>query len=239
MRYSLTESEALLINRKFNFGTLLGLNVNQRVKPMTESALKKKGIIDDNNGKEELRIDYRALFSNWEKMRFSVVRPELNDRTHLQCLLSNEKTSIFFARKKDILTLDVFDFSEERFDKALMAFAEIEEVTATDSAFVLSMTVNDYERFIVCQDQKEFIEWKRKTGIDASLLARYVKQINTKGMASMLLVEDHVGDCGYLAKLVNAEDGVYAVKHVTHRENQKMILIYGSTWFVVDSIYNF
>lgn len=239
MRYLLTESDALLIKKKFNFGRLLGLNEKQSVKLGTERSLKKKGVIYQNNNKEELRVEYRALFSNWEKMQYSIVRPELNNRDQLQCLLSNERISMFFARKKDVITIDLFDFSAEKFDKLIIAFAEMENVNSNDSMFNLNMSLDDYEEFVNCKSPDEFNKWKKVTGIDASLLEKYVHYINTKDEAQMLLVEDHINDCGYMAKIVNTPDGIYAVKHVTHRENQKMVLLYGDTRFVTDSIYNF
>lgn len=235
----LTESEALLIKQKFNFGRLLGLNEKQRIKFGTEKGLHKKGIIYSNNDKEELSSEYRALFSNWEKMRYSIVRPELNDKNHLQCILSNERVSVFFVRKKDIITIELIDFSEEKFDKMIMSFAELSEVNATDSMFNLGMSLDEYEQFIGCKTQDDFYNWKKTTGIETRMLQKYVNNINTKGEAQMLLVEDHVADCGYMAKIVSAADGVYAVKHVTHGEDQKMVLLYGSAQFVTNSIYNF
>ena len=239
MRYLLTESEALLIKKKFNFGKLLGLNEKQSVKPGTERRLKTNGVIYQYNDKEELRVEYRALFSNWEKMQYSIVRPELNDREHLQCLLSNERVSIFFARKKDVITIDLFDFSEEKFDKLIVAFSEMDAVDAKYSMFNLNMSLDEYEEFINCSSPDEFNKWRKTTGIDASLLEKYTHHINTKEESQMLLVEDHINDCGYMAKIVNTVDGIYAVKHVTHRDNQKMVLLYGNTQFVTDSIYNF
>lgn len=239
MKYLLTESEALLIKQKFNFGRLLGLNEKQRIKFGTEKGLHKKGIIYPNNDKEELSSEYRALFSNWEKMRYSIVRPELNDKNHLQCILSNERVSIFFARKKDIITIDLIDFSEVKFDKMIMSFAELSEVDATDSMFNLGMSLDEYEQFICCKTQDDFYSWKKSTGIEVRMLEKYVNNINTKGEAQMLLVEDHVADCGYMAKIVNATDGIYAVKHITHGEDQKMVLLYGSAQFVTNCIYNF
>ena len=239
MRYILTESEALLIKQKFNFGRLLGLNEKQRIKFGTEKGLHKKGIIYSNNDKEELSIEHRALFSSWEKMRYSIVRPELNDKNHLQCILSNERITIFFARKKDIVSIELIDFSEEKFDEMIISFAELSDVAVADSMFNFGMSLDEYEQFICCKTQDELYNWKKSTGIDTRMLEKYVNNINTKGKAQMLLVEDHVADCGYMSKIVNATDGVYAVKHITHGEEQKMVLLYGSAQFITDSIYNF
>lgn len=239
MRYILTESEALLIWKKFNFRQVLGLNVNQRIKFGTEKALYKKGIIYSNNDKEELNAEYRALFSNWERMRYSVVRPELDDRDHLQCLLSNERVSMFFSRKKSDITIDVLDFSKEKFDQILVAFAEMEDVNVTETMFNLSLTTEEYKAFIVSETDEEFSGWEKKLGLSAEVLKKYVVNINTKEEAQMLLVEDHVGDSGYMAKVVNTPNGIFMVKHVTRQEEQKMVLVYGSTKYVTDCIYNF
>lgn len=239
MRYLFTESEALFIKQRFKFGQLLGLNVNQRIKKGTDKTLCDKGVIYLYNDKEELRTEYRALFSRWEKMRYSIVRPELNDTDHLQCLLTDGRVAMFFVRKKDAITIDLVDFSEEKFDKMIMSFAELSDVDTTNSMFNLSMSLDEYESFISVKARADFDRWNTITGIDASMLEKYVKNINTKGEAQMLLVEDHVADCGYMAKIVNATDGIYGVKHVTHGNVQKMVLFYGNAQFVTDSIYNF
>ena len=239
MRYILTEDEALLLKHKFNFGTLLGLNENKKIKADTEKELLKKGIIYQNNDKEELSTEYRALFSNWIKMRYSVVRPDLNDKDHLQCLLSNERVSMFFARKEENITIDIFDFSEEKFDKIIVAFAEMKNVKATESMFNMSMSLEEYNEFVNCKTHAEFESWKKVMGINAGLLEKYVRYINSEDEGQLLLVEDHVNDCGYMAKIVNKTDGIYAIKHVTYSQYQKVVMIYGDTQFVTNSIYNF
>lgn len=239
MRYLLTESEALFIKQRFKFGQLLGLNINRHIKKGIDKTLYDKGVIYLYNDKEELRSEYRALFSQWEKMRYSVVRPELDDTDHLQCLLTDGRVAIFFVRKKDAITIDLVDFSEEKFDKMIVSFAELSDVHTTNAMFNLSMSLDEYESFISGKDEADFDRWNITTGIDASMLKKYVKTIKTKGEAQMLLVEDHAADCGYMAKIVNATDGIYGVKHVTHGNVQKMVLLYGNAQFVTDSIYNF
>lgn len=239
MRYLLTESEALLIKEKFGFGQLLGLNTKQRIKLWTERELRNKNVIYSNNGKDELSNEYRALFSNWEKMRYSIVRPELNDKTHLQCILSNDKVLIFFARKKDVITIDLIDFSEEKLDEMIIAFSEMIKTEAKYTMFNLTLSLDEYERIINSKDRSDLNEWNKAIGLDVDVLEKFLENINTKNEAQMLLVEDHISDCGYMSKIVNTEDGIYAVKHVTHKENQKMVMIYGSTQYVTNSIYNF
>lgn len=239
MRYLLTESEALFIKQKFGYGQLLGLNEKQRIKLGTEKKLKEKGIVYSNNDKEELSNEYRFLFSSWKKMRYSIVRPELNNRTNLQCVLSNEEMSIFFVRNKDVITIDLVDFSAERFDKIITAFAELTDTVATDPVFNISMSMEDCDQLLRCRGADDFEVWEKTLGIDAHLLEKYVRNVNDTTDARLLLVEDHVGDVGYLAKISITQEGIYAFKHITRQKQQKMVILYGDTQFVTDSIYNF
>ena len=144
MRFLLTESEALFLKNKFGFSKLLGLNEKQRIKLGKEKALVKKNIICNYNGQDELHTSYRALFSQWEKMRYSITRPELNDKQHLQCILSNDKVCIIFVRKNNDITIDLFDFSEERMDEMIREFAELPKIEKTEIRFNLTLTLDEY-----------------------------------------------------------------------------------------------
>ena len=178
MRYILTESEALLIKQKFGFGQLLGLNVNQIIRPGTEKELLERGVISFYNGKEELSNVYRALFSHWTKMRYSIVRPELNDDAHLQCVLTNDRVSIFFVRNEDKITMDLFDFSEEKFDKVIVAFADMIQTDSKMPGFNIGMSREEYDQFIKCNKSTDFIAWSKKLGINADLLEKLAFNIN-------------------------------------------------------------
>ena len=239
MRYLLTESEALLIKQKFGYGQLLGLNEKQRIKIGTEKKLKEKGIVYSNNGKEELSNEYRFLFSSWKKMRYSIVRPDLNDRVNFQCVLSNEEMSIFFVRNKDVITIDLVDFSAERFEKIIIAFAELPNTETTDPMFNISMSMEDCDQLLRCREDGDFEIWEKTLGIGAQLLKKFVINVNDNFDARLLLVEDHIGDVGYLAKISITQEGIYAFKHITRHKQQKMVMLYGGTQFVTESIYNF
>ncbi len=238
MRFVMTESEALWIKQKYNFGQLLGLNVKQRIKFGTEKALREKGVIYPFAGHDELKVEYRALFSYWSKMRYSIARPELNTKDHFQCLLSNEEIIIFFVREKDQITIDLFDFSVERFEKMVKAFAEMDEQISADKKFNITISVEDYEAFMESKNTENYAVWQRKWGIETAVLEKYAQTIMSP-QEQLLLVEDHVGEVGYLAKIVNAADGIYGFKHVTRGDNQKIVLLLGDAQFVMDSIYNF
>ena len=152
--------------------------------------------------------------------------------------LSNEEIIIFFVREKDQITIDLFDFSVERFEKMVKAFAEMDEQISADKKFNITISVEDYEAFMESKNTENYAVWQRKWGIETAVLEKYAQTIMSP-QEQLLLVEDHVGEVGYLAKIVNAADGIYGFKHVTRGDNQKIVLLLGDAQFVMDSIYNF
>ncbi len=239
MRFVLSESEALWIEKKFGFSKLLGLNAHKLIKFGTEKAVIQRGISYLNNGRLELSTEYRVLFSAWEKMRYTIVRPDLNTRKRLQCILSNEKKTMFFSRDLETITIDLIDFSETALDRMIQGYAELHLAGDARDQFNINMTTDEYDEFINCREYAEFLNWQRVLGIDATVLSRYVDALNAEDNTQMLLVEDHEMCVGYMAKIVNRPDGIYAVKHVTRGEEEKMVLLLGDVQYVTDSIYNF
>ncbi len=239
MKYVMSESEALFLKNKFGFSKLLGLNENQMIQPEAEDALRERNVIYSYGGHDELQAVYRLLFATWQKARYSVTRPELNNGEYFQCLLVNDDSCIFFARKGSEITIDLFDFSEQILDMLVRAFTEVPDIAHTDVQFNLTMTLEDYRQLCACTTDEEFCVWQNKLGIRASVLQEYIGTVQVEDQLCLLLVEDHVDDCGYLAKLATDGKTVYALKHVTKGDNQKMVLAMGNTQSIVDSIYNF
>ena len=240
MRFLLTESEALYIKDRYKFSQLLGLNSNQDIKEGTEEALKDKGIIYLNNDYWELSYAYRLLFSQWEKMQYSLVRPDINTNIRLQCLLCNNTATIFFDRNKDNLCIDMIDFSVEKLEQLFCALAELPTDSKSKQRFNISMSVEEYEEFISSCSTEEFYRWQKKLGIASDLLEEYVHTMNSQIDSQLLMVEDHLNDVGYMAKFIVTDKSIFAVKHVTYSdENEKIVMLLGDTQYIVDSIYNF
>ncbi len=239
MKYLLSESEALYLKNRFGFSKLLGLNENQRVKAGTEELLKKRNIIYDYNGHDELQTIYRVLFSNWQKMRYTIVRPEINNDEQMQCVLSNEDMSMFLSRINENITIDIFDFDENKMDALIRVFTQLPDIKNVENRFNLTMSVEEYTDFIACENEAALGTWQKMTGIRADILMKCLNGIKSGDGEALLLVEDHIGDIGYMAKFSCDGNTVYALKHVTRGSDQKVVLLMGDTQYIVDSVYNF
>ncbi len=239
MRFVLTTSEILFLKNKFGFSRLLGINEKKRIRLGTERALKEKSIIYPYNGKDELDPTYRALLTNWEQTRYTVARSDINDEQTYQCLLCSENAIIFMVDRQDEVTIDLLDFSEELMDRMLGAFAELPSIESSETAFNVTLFPEECEQFLTCRDEADFRRWQCKLGINARVLRKYAEAIHAPGGSATLMAEDHLEDVGYMGKFVADERAVYALKHVTGEEYQKMVLVMGDTQYVVNSIYNF
>ena len=125
MKYIITQSQARYIQEHYGFLQLLGLNTNVPVRHKVRDELLEKGAIYDNQGHDELHPAIRALFSCWERMRYSVARVDLNRDTRFQCLLTNRRNTMFFDRQEEEIHVDLIDFSEEKLDQLFAVLAEL------------------------------------------------------------------------------------------------------------------
>lgn len=240
MKYVMTQSQARYIQEQYGFLFLLGLNNKISVRPEVRDELVQRGVIYDNHGYDELHPAFRALFSCWDKMRYSVVRADLNRDVRFQCLLTNRSSTIFFDREEEQIRMDLIDFSEQKLDKLFAVMAELAPCGRVERPFTISLSMEDYARFINAKTQEEFLFWQKRLGIPASLLQAYLQAVLRKEDTRLLLVEDHIGDVGYLMKLAPTADGIFALKHVTYGTGEeKAVLVYGSDSYLVDSIYQF
>ena len=90
MRFDLKVGEVQYIQKHFHFDSLIG--VEKRLLPLfgAEKALISKGVIVEYAEKRiELNNEYRYLFSQWEKARYSVVRPDKSAPNELFCILAH------------------------------------------------------------------------------------------------------------------------------------------------------
>lgn len=240
MKYIMTQSQARYIQERFYFWQLLGLNKKVPVRPENREELLAKGAIYENNGHDELHPAFRALFSRWEDMRYSVARVDLNRDKRFQCLLTNRISTIFFDREEDEIRLDLIDFSVQKMDRFFGVMADLSPCAKVERPFTISMDLDDYKQFIRGENEEDFATWQKRLGIPASVLNAYREAILRKEDGRLLLVEDHVDDVGYMMKISPSEEGYYALKHVTYGTGEeRIVLIYGNDTYLIDSIYQF
>lgn len=235
----MTESDALFIREKFHFNRLIGLNQQKLYNPDAEKSLYEREIIYDNNGFPELHASFRMLFSTWSKMRYSIVRPEFNSMDRFQALLANDKVILFIVRDGETFNIDFLDFSEEMLDKLVKAFAEITDIEHRVNGFNITMSVDEYRSLTDKDEEAVYVQWQKQLGIPAEVLRKYIAEVSTETNAQMLIVEDHEENVGYLGKIACREDGIYAIKHVTHEKDEKMVLAFGNSQDIINCIYNF
>lgn len=240
MKYVMTQSQARYIQEQYAFWQLLGLNKNVPSDPQVRNELLQRGVIEDNRGRDELHPAFRALFSNWARMRYSVARVDLNREKRFQCLLTNRISTIFFDREEEEIRLDLIDFSEQKMDRFFAVMADISPVADVERPFTVSMQMDDYRLFINAKNEEDFLFWQKRLGIAASLLKAYHQAILRQEDTRLLLVEDHIDDVGYLMKISPAEEGIFALKHVTYGSGkERFVLVFGNDTYLIDSIYQF
>lgn len=240
MKYIMTQSQARYIQEKYYFMQLLGLNSKVPVDPQVRDELLARGVIEEKQGHDELHPAFRALFGNWERMRYSVVRVDINRDKRFLALLTNRINTIFFDREEEEIRIDLVDFKEQRMDQFFAAMAEIAPCNQVDRPFTISLQVEDYRLFINAKTEEDFLHWQKRFGISASVLKAWHQAVLREENTRLLLVEDHIDDVGYMMKISPAEEGIFALKHVTYAtEEERFVLIFGNDTYLIDSIYQF
>ena len=242
MRFYLKLNEVQYIQKQFHFNSLIG--VERRLFPQfgVEKALKSKGVIVELAGKRaELSNEYRYLFSAWEKMRYSVVRPDSNADDSFFCLLANENTIILLDQVGNDIAIELVDFKVDVLDSILFNMAELDSTVFAENPFNISLPINDFAQLMSSQNDSNFETWSNKLGISKDDLKFYFDMINKEEDFFMYLCEDHLEQSGTLIKVVKTSKGYYALKHVTPKDsaNEKMVMIVGNAQMIINSVYIF
>lgn len=242
MRFNLKLNEVQYIQKQFHFGSLLG--VEKRLFPQfgVDKTLKSKGVIVEQNEKRaDLSNEYRYLFSSWEKMRYSVVRPDSNNSNSFFCVLANESTIILLDQVGDDIAIELIDFSSDTLDSILFNMGEFDSTVSTDSPFNISLPAKDFTQLMSSHKDRNIEFWSNKLGISKDDLTFYLEMMNKEEDFFMYLCEDHLEQIGTLIKVVKTANGYYALKHVTPKDstNEKMVMILGNAQMVINSIYIF
>lgn len=239
MKFVLTEKEIIFLKEKFNFSKLIGLDENKKIdKDATLQSLKEKEAVYTFNNDIELSAGYRYLLTQWKNARYSLVRPDINDDKLFQCLLCGDKSILFVQRKEDVFEIELYDFNEQLIVECIKAVAQIQDYNQEVESFLLTTSVADLDELLDKTEEK-LLDWQNRTGLSEKLILRYKEAISKNENCRLLLVEDHVGEVGFLAKIVVEDDGIFVLKHVTQKENEKMVMLKGNADYVTDSIFNF
>ena len=242
MRFNLKLNEVQYIQKQFHFDSLLG--VERRIFPQfgVDKTLKSKGVVVEQDGKRlDLSNEYRYLFSAWEKMRYSVVRPDSNDKDAFFCVLANENTIILLDQVGNDIALELIDFSADALDGILFNMAEFDSKVAAESPFNISLPVKDFTQLMSSLKDSNIEIWSNKLGISKDDLTFYLEMMNKEEDFFMYLCEDHLEQIGTLIKVVKSPKGYYALKHVTPKDtaNEKMVMIVGDANMIINSMYIF
>ena len=242
MRFHLKLNEVQYIQKQFHFDSLLG--VERRLFPQfgVEKTLKSKGVIIELQGKRaDLSSEYRYLFSAWEKMRYSVVRPDANDKDSFFCVLANESTIILLDQVGNDIAIELMDFNSNTLDSILFNMAEFDSSVSAESPFNISLPAEDFIQLLSSHKDSNIEIWSNKLGISKDDLTFYLDMMNKEEDFFMYLCEDHLEQIGTLIKVVKTHKGYYALKHVTPKDsaNEKMVMIVGNAEMIINSIYIF
>ena len=242
MRFNLQLNEVQYIQKRFHFGSLIG--VEKRVLPQigVEKGLKSKGvIIEKDNIGLELSNEYRYLFSAWEKVRYSVVRPDSMPEDSLFCVLVSESCIILFDQVGKNIALELIDNNQETMDRILFNMGEFDSSVSAEKVFNISLPTEDFAQLLTSKREGAVEEYSRKLGISKDDLAFYLEMISREDNTVMYLSEDHREHVGSLLKVVKTPAGYFALKHVTPEgnANDRMVMIVGDAQMIIDSIYVF
>ena len=243
MRFDLKLNEVQYIQKQFHFDSLIGVERGFLPQFGIEKALKNKGVIVEAIGKNpDLSAEYRYLFSAWEKMRYSVVRPDTMEKDELFCVLANEDTIIIFNRIEKDIAIELIDFNSDIMDRILYNMADFDSMEAVvERPFNISLPVKEFAQILSSQKDSNISTWSNRLGIGKDDLKFYFEMINKEKDYFMYLCEDHREQIGTLIKVVKTPNGYYALKHVTPKEseNERMVMMVGDAQMIINSIYVF
>ncbi len=242
MNFILDINDIRYIQKKFGYDGLLGIENGTLPLISAEKKLLDTGIAyKDARGHLELKPEYRYLFGAWKRMRYSIVRPETCGEVIPEIILANEKEIILILREGNKLSVALLDFEPSVMDNIILNFAPFDIGINSSDRINISLSVDDMSDIIEAIGTNKIKRYSNMLGISKEQIERYINNINQDENSFLLLCEDHKGDAGSFFKVVNADDGIYALKHVTPADisQERMTMIIGSAGDIIDSVYNF
>ncbi len=238
MQFRLTLDEVNFIKETFHFSQLLCVE-NKKANAKTAQELITKKVVADKGTYFELSNEYRLLFKHWSQMEFTMFRPLEATKKRLDCIMANDRAVIVYRQLHSDIVLDYFDFDENAIDSLIAGFAKLSPTVVCENTFILSLSIPEAQDFFEDVNKSNLIPWQKKTGIPTDLLSFCVTNLAQKS-DNMILIENHKKSIGCLVQIVNTDMGIIALKHITppEKEHERMVLVFGTAHYVVNSLYN-
>lgn len=239
MEFELTEKELSYIIKKFSYKKLVGFSRKLFIKNHVEDSLLSKGYLVLQNNDFVLSNSLRILLSCWQKCRYTMSRPELVSQKNYQCILSNSESIICIDNRDSKLKINLFDFNIERMDRLVLQMAELPDLSVSDE-FIVELSFDDYYLMLTKKITDDMIKKIIKsTGFSIEKITEIIHMAQHQQKV-LLLTEDLVENIGCFSRIILSGNGIYMFKHITPQDEsqQRVIVVKGSTKYIVDSIYN-
>ncbi len=240
MNFKLKLGDIQCIQKKFCFEQLIGIEKSELSFLENEKQLREAGVIYQMpSGMTELKAEYRYLFSSWEKVRFSLVRPDEGSEKELFLVMANEQEIILLHRVDEDVSIELVDLQADLLDRIILNMAPFDPEIEAEYPMSMIMSLQDFSQLISSAEAAHMAQWSKRLGVPAEVLVYYLDVISENETAYMFLSEDHKNETGSLIKIVNAPKGICALKHTTpaKAEDERMTLIIGNATQVADTIY--
>ncbi len=246
MNFKFKLAELQYIKSKFGIEQLLGIENAEGEIPDCSKSLTEAGVIFENSsGHLDLTNTYRYLFSSWVNMRYSLIRPdelldEEEENDAFFAVLANEKEIILINQLGEDLAVELIDFNPDIMDKIILNMAPFDVSIKSEYSLNLTLSSDEFMKLMTACGNGEWEKCASQLGIPMDELLYFFDVITEEeDDGFMFLCEDHVGDAGYLIRIVNAPRGVCALKHVTlnEKKEERVTIIIGDAYQVADSIY--
>lgn len=239
MKRSLSIKEITYIEHHFGFGKLLGIEETKFVSHSVLKHLVNNNLVRKNRDKYELDYELRYIFSAWNSARYSFFRPDISKKNDYGVVLISEEKRclLYLVVSKDNVDIEVYDATAKVVEAFLSTMSELDTKVSCSASYNYSISLETFENLL---SDKKNEETCKKIGFDKQEYSEYIKTMDSEKGFQMILSEDHVDDIGCLIKIVNTEEGIYMLKHVTSvGKNDKVVLAKGTAEDIVNSFYNF
>ena len=235
MKRSLSIKEITYIEHYFGFGKLLGIEETKFVPHTLLKHLEKNNLVNKNGDKYELDYELRYIFSAWSTARYSFFRPDAAQKDNYNVILISEikKCLLYLVVSKDNVEIEVYDATAKVVEAFWLAMSELDTKAMCPAPYNYVVSLDTFEKLVSGKEYPEI-------GFDKADFKEYIKIMDSEKDFQMILSEDHVDDIGCLIKIVNTENGIYMLKHITSSgKEDRMVLSRGTSDDIVNSFYNF
>ncbi len=238
MHFAFVETELSYLIKRFNYHSIVGLNMCLYNEEEVKQSLLRKDYLVKISNRDELSNSVRILLSAWSRMRYSFIRNDCNGEENSLFILVSDEAMLFVSTFEHNVSVEMFDADEQKLNSLLYHYLQLSDKTYDPQTLNITLTVGDFVELFFLNAQSNTKYAQQKLGLPCDEICDLYSAMERKPHV-ILIVQDMQMNIGSLNVIYSFGEKLVMIKHVTPeaKENERVVIVKGDLRAIVDSIY--